>query len=140
MYIRSVSKHVAINPIARAIARQKLKNTLVDKKIRLYVLEDGEECFDVIDGLNRTLSLIIDAATIDMSERFSGLGSKVRSMREGQEACVKILETGKYDLEKTNVICEALDVAEETNAKIHPQSIQKAVQRCQDLAPLLQPQ
>jgi len=65
VYIRSVPKNVATNPIARAVARQKLRHKIVDQKIALYLMEDGDDCVELMEGLGTTLAIIGMAAEME---------------------------------------------------------------------------
>jgi len=52
-----VPQHVARNPIARAIARQKVRAAVADFATRLHLLEAGEQCAADLDATARTLDV-----------------------------------------------------------------------------------
>jgi hypothetical protein len=42
--IRKVTKNAGMNPVARAVARQRLISTITEYRISIYLMEDGESC------------------------------------------------------------------------------------------------
>ena len=133
MYIRMVSKAVANNDFARKVAQEKLRLALIDQKIALYMMEDGEECVERIEGLGITLSIIGMAA--EMEPKILPHDPRLRVLRGGLSACQQIINSGVYDTSQTVAICQALDEAEELNKTVSPKSLQKAFELCQDLNP-----
>ena len=129
MYIKVVSKAVATNPIARAVARQKLKQKLVDQKIALYMKDDGEDCVELMEGLGTTLAIIGMAASLE--PKIKQDDKRLSVLRGGLSACQQLLLSGKFDKSQTVSICRALDEAESLNFWLSPTSIQKAVTLCQ---------
>ena len=129
MYIRSVPKNVATNPIARAVARQKLRHKLVDQKIALYLMNDGDDCVELLEGLGTTLAIIGMAA--EMEPKIQPDDQRLRILRGGLSACQQLIKSGKFDKSQTVSICRALDEAEGLNVWISAASIQKAIEICQ---------
>lgn len=41
-------RNIARNPVARAIAKQQLKQSMLDMRIRLMMMDEGEDCHDAI--------------------------------------------------------------------------------------------
>jgi hypothetical protein len=52
-----VPQHVARNPIARAIQRQKVRVAVADFATRLHLLDAGEQCAADLDATARTLGV-----------------------------------------------------------------------------------
>lgn len=129
VYIRSVPKNVATNPIARAVARQKLRHKLVDQKIALYLMNDGDDCVELLEGLGTTLAIIGMAA--EMEPKIQPDDQRLRILRGGLSACQQLIKSGKFDKSQTVSICRALDEAEGLNVWISAASIQKAIEICQ---------
>lgn len=136
MYIRVVKPHVARNFVAIAVARSKLEEELVNQKIALYMLEDGEECTERLEGLGLTLSIIGKAAEID--PKILSHDPRLKILRGGLGACQQIINAGVYDTTQTVAICQALDKAEELNKKVSVNSLQKAFESCQDQSQKIQ--
>jgi len=131
VYIRSVPKNVATNPIARAVARQKLRHKIVDQMIALYLMRDGDDCVELLEGLGLTLSIIGMAA--EMEPKILPDDQRLRILRGGLSACQQLIRSGKFEKVQTVSISRALAEAESLNVWLSPTSIQKAVILCQDL-------
>lgn len=130
MYIRSVPKNVATNPIARAVARQKLRHKIVDQKIALYLMEVGDDCGELLEGLETTLAIIGMAA--EMEPKILPDDQRLRILRRGLSACQQMIKSGKCVKGQIISICRALDEAEGLNVWISAAAIQKAITLCQD--------
>jgi len=133
VYIRSVPKNVATNPIARAVARQKLRHKIVDQKIALYLMNDGDDCVELLEGLGTTLAIIGMAA--EMEPKILPDDQRLRILRGGLSACGQLIKSGKFEKAQTVSICRALDEAEGLNVWLSAAAIQKAITLCQDLNP-----
>lgn len=129
MYIRVVKPHVAKNPFARELARGELAKELVKQKIALYMMEDGEECTERMEGLGLTLSIVGTAA--DIEPKILPHDHRLKILRGGLGACQQIINAGAYDTTQTVAICQALDQAVELNKNISAASLQKAFLACQ---------
>lgn len=129
MYIKVVSKAVATNPIARAVARQKLRHKIVDQKIALYLMEEGDDCGELLEGLGTTLAIIGMAA--EMEPKILPDDKRLRILRGGLSACQQLIKSGKFEKGQIISICRALDEAEGLNVWISPAAIQKAITLCQ---------
>ena len=129
MYIRVVQPHVAKNDFARKVAQEKLRLALIDQKIALHMMEDGEECTERMEGLGLTLSLIGTAA--DIEPKILPHDHRLKILRGGLGACQQIINAGAYDTTQTVAICQALDQAVELNKNISAASLQKAFLACQ---------
>ena len=138
MYIRSVTKNTASNPIARAVARQKLRLEIVDQKIALYMTNQGEDRTDLWEAIGTTLALV--GAASELEPKIGPDDQRVKILRGGLSACQQLIKSGRFDKSQTVSICRALDEAESLNVWISPSAIQKAFKICQDqsLLPQLQ--
>lgn len=119
--MRKVRQQVARNPVARAVARQKLHATLVDQKIRLYMLDKGETCAEFMDGLSQTLATIGVACGIQKIEN-----ADTRVLRGGFSACQQMALADSYDPLQTTAIDVALSATENLNKQLTADSIQTA--------------
>ncbi len=59
---RKVSKHVALNPIAQAVARANLAKEVLNAKCRLLLAEDMDAMPHDVQGVARYLTLAEEAA------------------------------------------------------------------------------
>ena len=121
---RMQSKHQALNPVARAVARKKLHQAIVDQKIRLYMMDEGEDCAELCEGIGMTLAVLGYAAEID--PKIGPHDSTVRVLRGGLSACQQMLLTGKYVKANTVAIDVALDAAEIINQQVKAELVNEA--------------
>lgn len=83
-----VDEHVARNPVARAIARQRITAAVTDFAIRLHLLHDGEQV--QADGLAGARVLAVAIRVCE--QRGQGDAADCRVMRGGLEALVRLAE------------------------------------------------
>ena len=86
---KKVSKSAGTNPVARAIARNILRQAIVDQKIQLYMLEDGAPCAGICVMIAQMLSVLIEAAAIDKTVGTDN--ADVRVMRGAISACEQMI-------------------------------------------------
>jgi len=126
--IKVVRKQVAMNPVARAVARAKLHSTLTTQKIALYLMDPGSPCAELMDGLGQTLAIIGYAHEWEHRSDSSEVihCPEIRILRGGLSACRQMEATDWYDPMNTVAISNALDAAESLNKKLKPESVQQA--------------
>jgi hypothetical protein len=115
---RNVKKQVGMNPIARAIARERLRDSIVDQKIQLYLLKEGVECSNIIAPIFLLMTAFILAASRDKN-----LGSKVREVRilkGAVSACEQMMDDDFYRQVNTTTLDVALDCAVDLSKKVDP--------------------
>lgn len=124
MYHRRVNKTTAMNPVARAVARRALEESIRTHKIRLYMTERGEPCADVCTAIGMVLAVLAWAA--EMDKKVGGDNPEVRIMRGALSACAQMAELDSYDPMNTVAIDRALDAAVELNKRLDPELITRA--------------
>lgn len=82
-------QHVARNPVARAIAREQLRVAMLDMRINLMMMEDGEDCKEAILTISDSIHVI--AACYEIMDKNDSvearmLRSAMKVMRECAEA------------------------------------------------------
>ena len=115
---RNVKKQVGMNPIARAIARERLRDSIVDQKIQLYLLKEGVECSNIIAPIFLLMTAFILAASRDKN-----LGSEVREVRilkGAVSACEQMMDDDFYRQVNTTTLDVALDCAVDLSKKVDP--------------------
>jgi hypothetical protein len=115
---RNVKKQVGMNPIARAIARERLRDSIVDQKIQLYFLKEGVECSNIIAPIFLLMTAFILAASRDKN-----LGLKVREVRilkGAVSACEQMMDDDFYRQVNTTTLDVALDCAVDLSKKVDP--------------------
>lgn len=57
-----VKKHTGLNPVARAVAKNNLRKAILDMRIQLFMLDEGESCASEL----ATVSFIVDVLMLAM--------------------------------------------------------------------------
>ena len=119
--VRKVNEQVARNPVARALARQRLREELLEQKIKLYSMADGDACDELMEGLSLTLLTIGVACDLQKLK-----DPKTNVLRGGLSACQQLMLSNHYDIRQTVAISTALSAAEDLNKKLTPDAIHMA--------------
>ena len=85
-----VDQHVARNPVARAIARQRVAESVRDFACRLYMLADGEDVAADVVASAKVIAVALAAAEL----RGEQDGADYRVMKGAMGALVAISERG----------------------------------------------
>jgi len=124
MRVKYVNRNTAMNPVARAVAQKKLADDLTTRKIKLYMMQDGEPCADLLENLALMLATIGVASELDPDIGGDDVG--VRILRGGMSACQALIKTDKWDSLQAVPIERALDEAQLLNKRVHPVYIARA--------------
>lgn len=124
LYQKTVSRNVGVNRVARAVAQSKLKSSVLDQKIMLYLTEDGEECLDICTGVGLTLSILGYAAELDKKVKKDDL--QVRILRGGLSALSQMSEVNSFNRDNLVSIDKALDAAVDLNARLSPDAVNQS--------------
>lgn len=124
MRVKYVNRNTALNPVARAMAQKKLADDLTTRKIRLYMMQDGEPCSAPLEELALMLATIGVASELDPDIGGEDVG--VRILRGGMSACQAMITTDKWDSNQVVAIERALDEAQHLNRRVHPVYIARA--------------
>ena len=124
MRVKYVNKNTAMNPVARAVAQKKLADDLTTRKIKLYMMQDGEPCADLLENLALMLATIGVASELDPDIGGDDVG--VRILRGGMSACQALIKTDKWDSLQAVPIERAVDEAQLLNKRVHPKYIAQA--------------
>jgi len=124
MRVKYVSKNTALNPVARAVAQKKLAGELLNRKLKLYMMQDGESCFQLLENVALMLAVVGVASELD--PKIGGEDVGVRILRGGMSACQALINTDKWDSTQAVAIERALEEAEALNKRVHPKYIAQA--------------
>lgn len=127
LYHRRVSPNVGRNPVAQAVARRELASAVLDLKIKLYLLAQGESCESVLIPVGQTLAVAGLATELDPA-----LGQEVRELkvlRGGLSACQQLVLADRWDSLQVVAIEGALDAAMVLAARVKPRFISEAFRR-----------
>jgi hypothetical protein len=116
-----VKENTGRNPVAQAVARAKLKKAVVDQKIAVLMLDQGEACDELLTGVSATMELVLKACELE------GLKSPLTSLlRASFNACHQVRQANRFDRIQAVAICAGLDHATELAGKVKPASINRA--------------
>lgn len=121
---KKVRKNVGMNPVARAVARAKLRQALLDQKIQLYLLEEGAPCAVVCFMISQMLSVMIEAAQLDKSVGTDN--PEVRVMRGAVSACEQMIEKDKFARINLVALEQGLEAAYALNMRLDPAAFNRA--------------
>jgi hypothetical protein len=121
---KKVNKQAGTNPVARAIARNILRQAIVDQKIQLYLLEDGAPCAEICFMIAQMLSVLIEAAALDKTVGTDH--ADVRVMRGAISACDQMIQTDRFSRMNIVALEKGLDAAYAMNARVSPHAFNRA--------------
>lgn len=124
MYHKEVGRNVAKNPIARAIARRALEDSITDHRIRFYLAKKGDPCAEECNAVGVAFSVLCLAA--EMSKDFGPEHPAVRILRGGMSAVAQMAERDSYDPTNTVAIDRAFDAALDLNKALPPDLVSKS--------------
>lgn len=124
MYHKRVGKNVARNPVARAVARKALEDSITTHKIKLYLAKKGDPCSEECIAIGTAMSVLAFAA--EMDPKVGAEDHRVRIVRGAISACSQMAEHDSYDPANTVAIDRGLDAAFELNKVLHPDLISRA--------------
>ena len=114
--VKRVKKQTAMNPIARAVARENLRKSVLDQKIHLYFLKDGDQCRDVVGAIFLLMTAFVLAASRD--ENIDSDAREVRILKGAISACDQMLSTDSYRTANTTTLDLALDCAVDLSKQV----------------------
>jgi hypothetical protein len=120
-YHRHVSPNAGKSPVAQAVAKARLAESLLDLKIALYMLTPGAPCADLLGGICKVMQVVQTAALAEGIENVA-----TRILKGGLNACVQQLLLDAYDPTQTVAISTGLDQALLLARQVKPSSINAA--------------
>lgn len=124
VYHRAVAKNTANNPVARAYAKHELNRSLVEMKIKLYFMNDGQDCAEETEAVAEVLSTLALAGHLDPSIGPDDVD--VRVARGGLSAANEMTASNWYERSNTKALDIALEAAEKINKRVKPQFVNAA--------------
>jgi hypothetical protein len=116
--VKKVKKQTGMNPIARAVARENLRKSVLDQKIALYFLKDGDECRGVVGPIFLLMEAFVLAAGRDENVDYDA--REVRILKGAISACEQMMDTDYYLPVNTTTLDVALDCAVDLSKKVDP--------------------
>jgi len=121
---KRVTRTVGMNPIARAVAREHLRKAILDYKIHLYLLVEGEPCAHLLVPIQAVFNALITAASRD--PEVGAEVYEVRILRGAASACEQMIENNSYRQINTTTLDVGLDCAAELNKRVNPELFNQA--------------
>ena len=115
---KKVNKQVGMNPIARAVARESMRRSIVDQKIQLYVTPEGESCVEFcVPMFTLFLALL---ATAEADPKVGLDNYEVKIIRGALSALDQMIADNSY--RRINIVSldTGLDCAQVLVSKINP--------------------
>lgn len=134
MYHKRVNRNTAKNPIARAVARKILEESITDHKIKLYLSQKGDKCADECIAIGTAMSVLAYAG--EMDSKIGADDPRVRVVRGAISACHQMAEADSYDPANTVALDRGLDAAFELNRILKPELVTKSWNLLQKFAVL----
>lgn len=104
------------------IPKATLDAAVLDQKIALYMLQDGDPCADLLGGLAGTMQLVLLAS----GKSGSHSSHDRETLKVGLNLCVSLMLKNKYKTKYTIQIADALEVALRMAPKISSAAITRA--------------
>ena len=125
MYVKKVRKNTALNPVAQAVARAKLKEEITAAQIRLYTMYAGDECEELVTDIVTTLRIVGIAAELD-----PGIGSEdvaVRIIKGALSACQQLFNRNRWDPQQAPALDMGLNKALELVSRLKARHVNDAI-------------
>jgi hypothetical protein len=125
---RKVSKHAAMNPVARALAWRDLQRYAVDAKIKLFMMDEGEECEQWALPVARLFDMVLVGVEYDKAEAEYRFDCEI--IAQGQKAFIIISQhEWKFLQGWAPRIAAAIDAAVRLTPKLTAKAVNYAWQR-----------
>lgn len=122
-----VRRNVGLNPVAQAMAREQMRKAMLDQKIEIYLLADGDDCAGLCAALGLTLAVIGMATELDPAQNRDGL--ELRILRGGLSALAQMSASGRWARINAPALDRAIDAAMTLCKAVKPIYINQAYRR-----------
>lgn len=122
MRLRVLKGPVANNPVAKAIARRKVHDRLLDAKLRVYTLDDGVDDSDYLSGSMLCMQVVGMACERQWpGERPADVARDMNLLRGGLSALHQVCR--RWDSTQAVAIEQAIDCAERMNGRLKAEHV-----------------
>ena len=122
-FVTKVGKKTALNPVARAVAKQKLRGSVLDQRIKLFYLEDNQDCAEEAQAI----SFFVYAILLCMEEQKTD-SVEFRKLKSAANILYELSNNGfKWKRIYAVTLDNALEICEDQWAKIDPHKLQQAI-------------
>lgn len=102
----------------KRVKNRALESAIVDQKIALLLLADGEECSEIVGGFAGTMQLVMGACQLDGVK-----GPDVNKLKLALNTAVELLLSNRYETRANGQLIEGLDLAGKLAYRVKPASI-----------------
>lgn len=121
--ITKVKKAVGMNPIARAIAKQRLKQAILGYRVAVYLMDQGEPAES-----DYTVMATIFASTMGAMPSQSDVD--YRKLKAGMSVCAQAALRGwTWDMADAVTLDNALEIVLDVFPKLPPQAANESIKR-----------
>lgn len=112
--LRVLTGNTASNPVARAVAKTRLRSVLLSAKLRLYTLDDGVDDSEYLAGLLNCLQVVCRACSLQWpGAKPADVAADHTVLRGSLSALVQVLH--RWDSSQAVAIEAGIDRAERLN-------------------------
>lgn len=122
-FVKRVPKNVVYNPVARAVAKQKVKQAMTDHRISIFMLDDGADCYSEMFTSSKAI-FIIGHCLEEMGKTDS---PEFRKVRSALNICIECSKDWKWKKEWAITIDNALQICQDEWGKVDPEMLRKAI-------------
>jgi hypothetical protein len=122
-FVHKVSKNAVYNPVARAVAKAKVKEAMTDHRISLLMLDEGQDCHDEMFASAKAIFIIghcLEQLGLTESPEY-------RKIKSALNICVECSENWKWKKEWAITIDNALQISQDQWSKVDPNLLRKAI-------------
>lgn len=130
MYRPPPKKNPYSNPVAKAIVKQHLVSEILNHKIKLYMLESGQQCAPLMEVTGLSMGMVGLAAEIEAARPGSTFRKdhpKLRVLRGGLSACQQMLLSDCWDPLQATSIAVGIDATVDLVPLVSPDSLAEAM-------------
>ena len=122
-FVSKVTKNVVYNPVARAVAKAKVKQAMTDHRISIFLLDDGDDCYSEMFTSAKAI-FIIGHCLEEMNLTDT---PDYRKIKSALNICVECSEKWKWKKEWAITIDNALQISQDQWSKVDPKLLRKAI-------------
>lgn len=129
-FIVKTKKHIARNPVAKAIAKNKLKSSITDHRIGCFMLENGENCYSEAYAMSQAIFVMLFSYE-DLNQTDS---VEYRKLKSAGVILVDCAQNGwKWNKEWSITLDNAMEICQENWTKIPSDVLQKSMEKMEKM-------
>lgn len=122
-FVSKVTKNAVYNPVARAVAKAKVKEAMTDHRISLLMMDEGQNCHDEMFTSAKAIFIIGHC----LEEMGLTESPEYRKIKSAMNICVECSKDWTWKKEWAITIDNALQITQDQWGKIDPKLLRKAI-------------